>query len=71
MWAQHLEDLAAATTQLLVQGALQPKPLIDPNVAMAARDAPTRNQCDHRGTVPCCSEAVRARRRGSDNTARR
>jgi len=38
-WARHLDDLAAATAQLLVQGALQPQALVDPNAAMAARDA--------------------------------
>lgn len=38
-WARHLDDLAAATAQLLIDGSVQPQPLVDPNAAMAARDA--------------------------------
>lgn len=38
-WARHLDDLAAATAHLLIDGAVQPQPLADPNAAMAARDA--------------------------------
>ena len=38
-WARHLDDLAAATSQLLIDGAVQPQPLADPDAVMAARDA--------------------------------
>lgn len=38
-WARHLDDLAAATAHLLIDGAVQPQPLVNPNAAMAARDA--------------------------------
>ncbi len=38
-WARHLDDLASATAHLLIDGAVQPRPLVDPSSAMAARDA--------------------------------
>jgi hypothetical protein len=37
-WGRHLEDLAAAVTDLLVDGVVPDSPLADPPAALAARD---------------------------------
>lgn len=37
-WARSLDDLAAAVTELLVDGVVPDSPLADPRAAMAARD---------------------------------
>ena len=38
-WAQHIDDLAAATVELLVNGSEPARPLMDPTAALVARDA--------------------------------
>jgi hypothetical protein len=38
-WARHIDDLAAATAALLVEGPARAQPLVDPSAALAARDA--------------------------------
>ena len=38
-WARHIDDLAAATVELLVNGPEPARPLVDPTAALVARDA--------------------------------
>ena len=38
-WARHIDDLAAAAAALLVEGPFRPQQLVDPQAALAARDA--------------------------------
>jgi len=38
-WARHIDDLAAATAELLVNGPEPARPLVDPTAALVARDA--------------------------------
>jgi len=55
-WGRNIDDLAAATAELVVSGGVTGQPLVDPHAALAARDAVL---VELRGLVGAVADAPR------------